>query len=240
MVLLILLAVLFFIQLFACAWYTMVSTGENKSKAPKYKVLCSAIYIGALLLCATIYNAYASVYFILLLAGMLVSFFGDIISELKGGNTTPLFITNSLSGILFTAGFVSLLLTSFGINPLKLLFLLPSLGVTLILMPFMCKKQGKYKPLYIIHIFATSLMLNSAVLLGVTCFSTKSPILQSGCYALITGASVLWFSRLLHTRQQIAPPPPYKPQLPRNMAYFFGQMAIACSLMITTFNGGLQ
>lgn len=236
MLLLIILAGLFFIELLAVTWYTIVKSSDMNKKTVKYKLLCSGIYIAAFLLCGAIYKSHLSLYFLLLGAGLILSFIGDITSEVsKKEICNSYFLTHSLSSLVYSSAFISFSLTEIGIKPSKLLWLLPAIPLTIFLIPFMCRPKGKFNPLLAISVFSGVITLNSGFFLGILCFKQVAPLMQSGSCALILGAGAVSFARLLQTRQQVAVPPPHKPQMPKNSSYFFGQMILACSLMITSF-----
>lgn len=238
MIYLILLGLTFFIQLLSCIWFVMVETQRGKKSALKFKLLCSLIYIADALLCAAMKNTHTSIYFILIFSGFLISFAGDVISNLREDkNDTVLFITHSLSNVIYLSSYITAIITVFGVKPTRLLFILAILPVGIVLIPFMCKKGGKYRVPLMLSVVSSVLMLGGALYLGILCQNTGIPTMQSVSCVVISGSVAVCLSRLLHTRQQISPPPPLKPQLPKYCMYFFGQMAIACSIIIP--QGGL-
>ncbi len=238
MIFLILLGLTFFIQMLSSVWFVMVETGKGRKTALKFKMLCALIYIADLLLCAAMTDAHTHIYFILIACGMLLSFTGDVISSIKESkNDTPLFITHALSNLIYLSAYVWALHSLFNITLSRMALILTALPVGLLLIPFMCRKDTKYKPVLILSVVSSVLMLGGALYLGILCQNTGLPTMQSVSCTLILGALAVTFSRLLHTRQQISPPPALKPQLPKYCAYFFGQMAIACSILIC---GGLK
>ena len=238
MVFLILLGLTFFIQLLASVWFVMVETGKGKQAALKFKMLCSLIYIADALLCVAMENAHTHTYFILILCGMIISFIGDIVSSAKeDDNDTALFLTHSVSNFIYLGAYVWALRSLFHTELSKIALISVAIPVALILIPFTCKKNGRFKLTLIISIISTTLMFGGALYLGILCQNTGLPAMQSVSCALIMGAIAVSFSRLLHTRQQMSPPPTLKPQLPKYCAYFFGQMAIACSIILC---GGLK
>lgn len=238
MIFLVLLGLTFFIQMLASVWFVMVETGKGRRSALRYKLLCSLIYIADLLLCAAIADAHAHPYFVLVACGMLLSLAGDVISSIKENRCdTPLFITHSLSNAVYLSAFIWALHSIFNVAPKSMALILIAIPASLLLIPFMCRRNGKLSPVLILSVLSSVLMLSAALYLGMLCQSTEFPAMQSVSCALILGALAVSFSRLLHTRQQISPPPALKPQLPKYCAYFFGQMAIACSIIIC---GGLK
>jgi hypothetical protein len=169
---------------------------------------------------------------------MLLSLAGDVISSIKENKgDTPLFITHSLSNAVYLSAFIWALHSIFNVPPKSMALILIAIPASLLLIPFMCRRNGKLSPVLILSALSSVLMLSAALYLGILCQSTEIPAMQSVSCALILGALAVSFSRLLHTRQQISPPPALKPQLPKYCAYFFGQMAIACSIIIC---GGLK
>ena len=238
MIFLILLGLTFFVQMLSSVWFVMVETGKGRRAALKFKMLCALIYIADLLLCAAMTNAHTHVYFMLIACGMLLSFTGDVISSIRESKgDTPLFITHSLSNLIYLSAYVWALYSIFNITLSRMSVILTVIPVAILLVPFMCRKDKKYKPVLILSVVSSMLMLCGALYLGVLCQNTGLPTMQSVSCALILGALAVSFARLLHTRQQISPPPALKPQLPKYCAYFFGQMAIACSILIC---GGLK
>lgn len=238
MIFLILLGLTFFIQMLASVWFVMVETGKGRKNALKFKLLCALIYIADVLLCAAMTDAHTHPYFILTACGMLLSFAGDVISSIKESKSdTPLFITHSLSNVVYLAAFLWVLYHIFSLTPARMALILIAVPAAFILVPFMCRRKGKLSPMLILSVLSSLLMLFGAIYLGICCQNTGLPVMQSVSCALILGALAVSFSRLLHTRQQMSPPPALKPQLPKYCAYFFGQMAIACSILIC---GGLK
>lgn len=238
MIFLIFLGLTFFIQMLASVWFVMVETGKGKRIALRFKLLCALIYIADILLCAAMTNAHTHPYFILILSGALVALAGDIISSLKeSADDIPLFLIQSLSNILQLSAYIWALHSIFNVAIKQMLIILIALPVGFILIPFMCKKGKSLKPHLLLSVLSSVLMLGGAMYLGILCQNTGLPSMQSVSCALILGAMAVSFARLLHTRQQISPPPALKPQLPKYCAYFFGQMAIACSIIIC---GGLK
>lgn len=238
MILLILLGLTFFIQLLSSVWFVMVETSRGKRDALKFKILCSLIYIADALLCAAITDAHTHPYFILISCGMVLSFVGDVVSNAKeDSKDTVLFITHSIGNLAYLAAFVLALRSMFRLELSRISLIFIAVLAGLLLLPFTCIKDKKIKPLLVLSVTSDALMLGGAIYLGILCQKTGLPAMQSVSCALILGAFAVGFSRFLHTRQQISPPPALKPQLPKYCAYFFGQMAIACSIILC---GGLK
>lgn len=238
MIFLVLLGLTFFIQLLSSVWFVMVETGKGKRDALKFKILCSLIYIADVLLCAAITHAHTHPYFILIMCGMLLSFIGDIVSNAKeDSKDTVLFLTHSIGNLVYLSAFIWALRSMFRLEFSRISLIFIAVLAGLLLLPFTCIKNKKIKPLLVLSVTSNVLMLGGAIYLGILCQNTGLPPMQSVSCALILGASAVGFSRILHTRQQISPPPALKPQLPKYCAYFFGQMAIACSIILC---GGLK
>lgn len=238
MIFLILLGLTFFIQMLSSVWFVMVETGKGRRPALKFKILCALIYIADALLCAAMKNAFFQPYFLFILGGMVVSFVGDVaVNAKEDSKDTVLFLTHSLSNFIYLAAFVWALRSVFQLDISRISLILIAVPAGLLLLPFTCIKDKKLKPLFMLSVLSSALMLGGALYLGILCQNTGLPAMQSVSCALILGALAVGFSRLLHTRQQISPPPALKPQLPKYCAYFFGQMAIACSIILC---GGLK
>lgn len=238
MILLILLGLTFFIQLLASPWFVMVETSSGGRAAFKYRLLCMGIFIADALLCGAITMAHTSPYFILIGAGMLLSLLAGVLaSTLKEKSEEAFFTLQSVVNILYTSAFILQLHSLYDIGKQEIPSTLIPAVIGLLLIPFTCKRKGKILPLSIISVISALLMGAKAIHLGVLCQQTNLPIMQAVSCALIMGAASLTFSVLLATRQRISPPPQGKPQLPKHCAYFFGQMLIACSILIC---GGLR
>ena len=238
MILLILLGLTFFIQLLASPWFVMVETSAGNRKALKYRLLCMGIFIADTLLCGAIANAHTDPYFILIGAGMLLSFLAGVLtSTLKRKEEHFFFALQSVVNLLYTSAFVFQLHSLYAIGTKEIVSTAIPLVISLLLIPFMCRKEKKLQPLSILSVVSSVLMCSKAIHLGVLCQQTNLPTMQAVSCALIMGALALTFSVLLATRQRISPPPQGKPQLPKHCMYFFGQMLIACSILIC---GGLR
>ena len=238
MILLILLGLTFFIQLLASPWFVMVETSADGRKALKYRLLCMGIFIADTLLCGAIANAHTDPYFILIGVGMLLSFLAGVLtSTLKYKGEEIFFALQSVVNLLYTSSFILRLHSLYSIGTKEIISTAIPLVIAFLLIPFTCRKSGKLQPLSILSVISITLMCSKAVHLGVLCQMTNLPIMQAVSCALIMGALALTFSVLLATRQRISPPPQGKPQLPKYCMYFFGQMLIACSILIC---GGLR
>ena len=238
MILLVLLGLTFFIQLLASPWFVMVETSSGGTKSLKYRLLCMGIFIADTLLCGAIANAHTDPYFILIGVGMLLSFLAGVFtSTLKSKGEETFFALQSVVNLLYTSSFILRLHTLYSIGTKEIISTVIPLVLSLVLIPLMCRKKGKLQPLSVLSVLSTTLMCSKAVHLGVLCQITNLPIMQAVSCALIMGALALTFSVLLATRQRISPPPQGKPQLPKYCMYFFGQMLIACSILIC---GGLR
>ncbi len=238
MILLILLGLTFFVQLLATPWFVMVETAGDNSKALKYRLLCSGIVIADVMLCGAIAQAHNHPYFILIGAGSVLSFAAGIIAcklMLKGD--LWFFILQSGANLLCTLAFTTQLYTLYNAGLADIISWVVPLIMAIILIPFMCKQDGKYRPHLILSVLSAVLLCGKAIHLGILCQKTGLPTMQAVSCALIMGSLALSFAVLLTTRQQISPPPEGKPQLPKYCTYFFGQMLIACSILIC---GGLK
>lgn len=233
MIYLILLGLTFIIQLFASVWFVMVETQQGRKPAFKFKLLCALIFIADSLLCVAMTSGYTSPYFILLFIGAILFFTGDILaSASEDSKSFLLFILRSCGNLLYLAAYIYGLIAYFNIDKLRLPSILTALIPALMLIPFMCKKKGKYKPYLVFSVVSSLLMLWGAIYMGILCQSTGIATMQSVSFVVSVGAVAVALSQLLHTRQQISPPPALKPQLPKYCMYFFGQMGIACSIII--------
>ncbi len=238
MILLVLLGLTFFIQLLASPWFVMVKTSAGGRKALKYRLLCMGIFIADTLLCGAIANAHTDPYFILIGAGMLLSFLAGLLtSVLKENGEQFFFALQSVVNLLYTSSFILRLHSLYSVGTMEIISTAIPLVISLTLTPFMCKKKGRLQPLSVLSVLSATLMCSKAIHLGILCQQTNLPIMQAVSCALIMGALALTFSVLLATRQRISPPPQGKPQLPKYCMYFFGQMLIACSILIC---GGLR
>ncbi len=238
MILLILLGLTFFIQLLSTPWFVMVETAGDNNKLLKYRLLCMFIFIADTLLCGAIAKAHTHIYFILVGVGMVTSFIAGILTtKLKNNGEKSFFALQSVTNLLYTSAFIYQLHNLFQIKSQEIISTLIPLLITILLIPFMCRKNGKLQPLSILSILSTLLMWAKAVHLGVLCQQTNLPMMQAISFTLIMGSTALGLSMLLSTRQRISPPPQGKPQLPKHCMYFFGQMLIACSILIC---GGLR
>lgn len=235
---LVLLGLTFLIQILAAVWFVMVETGKGRRPALKFKILCALIYIADALLCVAIADAHTHLYFILIMCGLLVSMLGDITSSIREDkNDTALFLTHSASNIIYLVAYAWALHSMFNTSIFRIPTVIVSVAIGIALIPFTCRKDKKFKPILIISVLSTVFMLSGAIHLGISCQVTGQPVMQSVSCATILGAAAVGFYRLLHARQQTSPPPALKPQLPKYCAYFFGQMAIACSIILC---GGIQ
>lgn len=238
MILLVLLGLTFFIQLLASPWFVMVETSSGKSKALKYRLLCMGIFIADTLLCGAITNSHTDLYFILISSGMLISFLAGVLTSVLRVRDEELFLgLQSVGNLLYTSAFIMQLHSLYSVGTREIISTAIPIVISLMLIPFMCKSSGKIQPLSVLSVVCSTLMCAKAVHLGVLCQQTNLPIMQAVSCALIMGTVSFTFSVLLTTRQRISPPPQGKPQLPKHCAYFFGQMLIACSILIC---GGLR
>lgn len=241
MILLVLLGLTFFIQLLVSPWFVMVETSSGGRKALKYRLLCMGIFIADTLLCGAIANAHTHPYFILIGVGMLVSFIAGVLaSALKEKGEQAYFALQSVVNLLYTSAFVFQLhnlRSSLIIGPKELASTVIPLAISFLLIPLMCRKNKKIQPLSVFSVISATLMCAKAIHLGIFCQQTTLPIMQAVSCSVIMGALALSLSILLATRQRISPPPQGKPQLPKYCMYFFGQMLIACSILIC---GGLK
>lgn len=233
MIYLILLGLTFIIQLLASVWFVMVETQRGKKPAFKFKLLCALIFIADALLCVAMTNGYTSPYFILLFIGAILFFISDILaSASEESKSFILFILRSFGNLLYLAAYIYGLIAYLNVEKPQLLGILTVLIPALMLIPFMCKKKGRYKPYLVFSVVSSLLMLWGAIYMGVLCQLTDVATMQSVSFVVSLGAIAVALSQLLHTRQQISPPPALKPQLPKYCMYFFGQMGIACSIII--------
>ncbi len=238
MILLVLLGLTFFIQLLASPWFVMVETSSGGRQVLKYRLLCMGIFIADTLLCGAIANAHTDPYFILIGVGMLLSFLAGVLtSVIKKNGEQIFFALQSVVNLLYTSAFILQLHTLYSIGTKEIISTVVPIVISLILIPLMCKKEGKLQPLSVLSVVSSTLMCAKAIHLGVLCQQTTLPIMQAVSCALIMGTTAFTFSVLLATRQRISPPPQGKPQLPKHCMYFFGQMLIACSILIC---GGLR
>ena len=169
---------------------------------------------------------------------MLLSFLAGVLtSTLKYKGEEIFFALQSVVNLLYTSSFILRLHSLYSIGTKEIISTAIPLVIAFLLIPFTCRKSGKLQPLSILSVISITLMCSKAVHLGVLCQMTNLPIMQAVSCALIMGALALTFSVLLATRQRISPPPQGKPQLPKYCMYFFGQMLIACSILIC---GGLR
>ena len=238
MILLILLGLTFFIQLLAAPWFVMVETAGSNGKLLKYRLLCMGIFIADTLLCGAIAKAHTHVYFILIGVGMVASFIaGILITKLKNNGEKSFFVLQSVTNLLYASAFIYQLHTLFQVKNQEFISTIIPLIIAILLIPFMCRKNGKLQPISILSVLSTLFVWSKAAHLGVLCQQTSLPMMQAISFTLIMGSSALGFSLLLSTRQRISSPPQGKPQLPKHCMYFFGQMLIACSILIC---GGLR
>ncbi len=213
-------------QLLSATWYDLASKTRGKNEVFKYKMLCSMIYIADFLLCAAIGESYKNLYIIPIAIGYLLFLIGDI-SENKFDKKSKLVseIFYSAAKIAFSAGFVLKLHTLFPntfSKPLPYIILLALVFVISVIIAILPKLTAEFK----LNIATSTLMLISAIPLGILLQKTGDAKMQASSCALILGNIALYYSAIAKSNKL-----KNSSAALSTHAYYFGLMIIACSII---------
>lgn len=234
MIYLILLGVTFFIQLLASSWYTLVETNQGVGNAFKYKMLCSFIYIADILLCGAMAQAYGSIFYWLVFAGIGITFIGDILqSKLQKNKDRVYSIFRSISSLLFGIGISFQFINRFEIKSLiNVSNLLILLGMLIVFVIYALRDKA-LKKTNILLLIPAFLFTYISVIAGIAFQKTNIPQMQTLSFLVITSAIFIFVSDIINSGK-------FKEskKLLRNNLYFFGLMFFACSVYNSVISGG--
>ena len=222
MILLILLGILFFIQLLAASWYDLAKKAADSKNALKHKILCSAVYVAAALLCTAI-NGSLSAYALSFLVAVALLFIRDIIAEKRFRATE--FFSSAFTSVAYLSISVALFLKNtelFGNG----LFSSEIRIAVLIAVAVGCM-LSETKAHGIAPFISSVYMLINAAILGISLQNSGDAKMQAASCAVIMGASALAVSNglLLFDKKE-------KKSLLRINMYYFGLMFISCSIAV--------
>lgn len=227
MIFLILLGLTFFMQLLCASWYDLAKKTKDTKKAFKHKMLCSAIYTAAVLLCNGIskqpFGSYSVTFFIC----FVLLFLSDVFEEkLKSkGFVVSLYLKSfAFSGITgaLLHKHVYLFSENFSENAVAYVTI-TAIAVLIFILATIIKKEPKRIPLAA----ASALLVTQGILFGIPLQQSPNAIHQAASCAIVMGTLAVTVSNILSITDKTE-----KKSLLKVNLYYFGLMFLACSVAI--------
>lgn len=225
MLYLILLGVTFLIQLLAASWYTLADS-KGMDNTFKYKILCCSIYIADLLLCTAMSDSFTKPFFMLLLAGMLAAYTGDVAqSTVKKKAEEKHLVSRILSLTILSASSFYAAHILFGLSILISKASLVILCILIVLASVTMIIDKSFRSRKAIILLACILFLFPALSTGAICQKTGQPDMQTLSFLLSVGSLFIVVSDVIHAGKYTK-----SKKLLRNNLYLFGNMIFVCTI----------
>ncbi len=224
MVYLILLGVTFLIQLLAASWYVLACNKELKDTF-KYKMLCSGIYVADIFLVGAMSESFKSLYYYIVLAGILLTFIADV-TESKLKNSETIFtVSRSSSNLLLFFGVIYLSRNLFGTEFHKEPFVIAAVLIVSAIALIIIVTDKILRRMNLLPVVTSLAFCLISLMTGITAQKTGIGTMQSLSFLLIMGSGAVFISDFLRFGKKRE-----EKMLLRTNLYYFGLMIFSCSV----------